>query len=187
MWNIIADFDTLTTEYIYNSQDQITFLYYQSGKADSKSYYYEYDYTGRLKNTSYYTGPPSDNPIDYTNLASYDYNANSQVSNQNFNSNTLENTYTYNNRNWITLMESSNNIFNYENGYFKNGNVKTQTLSGNYNDSFANNANLNFSYTYDKSNRLLQSEKGSSYKLINTYDKDGNILTLKDTEQLLIE
>ena len=76
-------------------------------------------------------------------------------------------------------MESSNNIFNYENGYFKNGNVKTQTLSGNYNDSFANNANLNFSYTYDKSNRLLQSEKGSSYKLINTYDKDGNILTLK--------
>ncbi|MBK8380464.1 MAG: RHS repeat-associated core domain-containing protein [Ignavibacteria bacterium] len=179
MWNIIADFDTLTTEYIYNSQDQITFLYYQSGKADSKSYYYEYDYTGRLKNTSYYTGPPSDNPIDYTNLASYDYNANSQVSNQNFNGNTLENTYSYNSRNWITLMESSNNIFNYENGYFKNGNVKTQTLSGNYNDSFANNANLNFSYTYDKSNRLLQSEKGSSYKLINTYDKDGNILTLK--------
>ncbi len=179
MWNIIADFDTLTTEYIYNSQDQITFLYYQSGKADSKSYYYEYDYTGRLKNTSYYTGPPSDNPIDYTNLASYDYNKNSQVSNQNFNGNTLENTYSYNSRNWITLMESSNNIFNYENGYFKNGNVKTQTLSGNYNDSFANNVNLNFSYTYDKSNRLLQSEKGSSYKLINTYDKDGNILTLK--------
>ena len=36
-----------------------------------------------------------------------------------------------------------------------------------------------FIYTYDKSNRLLSSNtSGNIYKLENTYDKDGNILTL---------
>ena len=146
MWNIISGFDTLITEYIYNSQDQITFLKYQSGKTDSKSYHYYYDFTGRLKNVNYYTGPPTDNPEEYSNFVTYDYNENSQVSSQLFN-NALENTYTYNNRNWVTDIRNTDNYFRSENSYFKNGNVKTQNLSGDYSRNMAENNDLSFNYT----------------------------------------
>jgi len=37
LWNIISDFDTLITEYYYNSQDQIT-KNSHSGKGDVKTY-----------------------------------------------------------------------------------------------------------------------------------------------------
>ena len=75
-------------------------------------------------------------------------------------------------------------MFEYTNKYFKNGNVKSQELSGDYNNSFANTSDLNFNYTYDKSNRLLKGEINSNqvkdgFKLENTYDKNGNILTLR--------
>ena len=89
------------------------------------------------------------------------------------------NSYSYNNRNWITSMEGEKDLFNYENTYFKNGNVKSQYLTGEYSYSFSDNSDLSFTYIYDKSNRLTQtSTSDKSYELLNTYDKDGNILTL---------
>ena len=182
LWNIISGFDTLVTEYIYNSQDQITFVTYQPNKEDLKTYNYTYDYTGRLKDVYYVTGPPSDDPEGFTNLVTYEYNENSQISVQRFNSDVINNTYLYNNRNWISSVTSGGNEFNYQNTYFKNGNVKTQELSGNYNDYFANTSDLTFTYSYDLSNRLLTSASnilyGEGYKLINTYDKDGNLTSL---------
>ena len=89
------------------------------------------------------------------------------------------NSYSYNNRNWITSMEGEKDLFNYENTYFKNGNVKSQYLTGEYSYSFSDNSDVSFTYIYDKSNRLTQtSTSDKSYELLNTYDKDGNILTL---------
>ena len=99
----------------------------------------------------------------------------------------LINTYSYNKRNWISELNSSKDIFNYKNSYFKNGNVKTQQLTGDYNNGFAVTDDVEFTYSYDRSNRLLESksdlEEGKFYELENTYDKDGNLLTLtrKDT------
>ena len=76
-------------------------------------------------------------------------------------------------------MEGEKDLFNYENTYFKNGNVKSQYLTGEYSYSFSDNSDLSFTYIYDKSNRLTQtSTSDKSYELLNTYDKDGNILTL---------
>jgi len=79
-------------------------------------------------------------------------------------------------------MQNTDGMLEYENTYFKNGNVKTQYFAGNYNNSFAITADLNFTNTYDKSNRLLKSTTNvstKSYETENTYDKDGNMLTLK--------
>lgn len=178
MWNIIADFDTLITDYYYNSQDQII-LYSHTGMGEAKTYRNTYDYTGRLSKVDYLIGSPDAIDPDLIILAEYSYNENSQVSSQRFNDNSLENAYEYNSRNWISEMNNSGNLFNYDNTYFKNGNVKTQNISGDYNKNMANNNDLNFNYTYDKSNRLLSSyTSGNIFKLTNTYDKDGNILTL---------
>jgi len=182
LWNIISGFDTLVTDYSYNSQDQITFVTYQPTKEDLKTYNYTYDYSGKLKDVNYVTGPPSDDPGEFTNLVSYEYNENSQISVQRFKSDVINNTYLYNNRNWISSETSGGDQFNYQNTYFKNGNVKTQELSGSYNDNFTNTSDLTFTYGYDMSNRLLTStsniHSGDGYYLNNTYDKDGNILNL---------
>jgi len=59
--------------------------------------------------------------------------------------------------------------------------VKTQELTGRYNDNFSYSSDHTFNYTYDKSNRLLNSVRSGSksYMILNTYDSAGNITTLK--------
>jgi RHS repeat-associated protein len=68
--------------------------------------------------------------------------------------------------------------------YFPNGNVAELQLQGSYQSNFPNSADMNFLFEYDKSNRLLNAISNYSgitngNNLRNTYDKDGNILTLK--------
>ena len=89
----------------------------------------------------------------------------------------------YDNRGRITSSYAHNSEFIYNLSYLKNSNVLQQELYGSYRDYFANTEDLVYKFTYDKSNRLLSATNfaGSSneYKVENTYDKDGNILTLK--------
>jgi RHS repeat-associated protein len=178
MWNIVSGFDTLVTDYSYNSQDQMT-SYTHTKDDDDKTFKNTYDYAGRLMKADYYIGPPDMPNPDQKNLSEYDYNANSQVLEQRLNEGSLKNDYFFNNRNWIIEMLQSQDLFSYTNGYYKNGNVKTQQLSGTYNDNFASSTDLSFTYSYDRSNRLTASNTSSkNYELFNTYDNDGNILTL---------
>ncbi len=95
----------------------------------------------------------------------------------------VKNQYYYNNRNWIIEFLNTDGIFGYSNAYFKNGNVKSQNLTGSYKDNFTRDDEIGFNYSYDRSNRLLSTtliaqQAKDDYKLTNTYDKDGNILTL---------
>jgi len=180
MWNIISGFDTLVTLYNYNSQDQIT-NYSHIRQGIKVSYNNIYDYSGRLSKVEKLTLP--DNPnTDFINLSEYEYNENSQVSQQQLNEGSVTNLYFYNNRNWIAEMIQYEGYFGYLNGYFKNGNVKTQQLSGSYNDNFEVDFDLNYNYFYDKSNRQLYSKTSDTIlQTENSYDKDGNILTLERT------
>ena len=170
----------MITEYYYNSQDQII-KYSHSGKGDIKTYKNIYDYARRLQRVDYYTGSPDAPDPEYTNLTEYEYTENSQVSQQLLNEGGIKNNYYYTNRNWIYSMQNNDGMFEYTNDYFKNGNVKSQEILGNYNNSFSYTSDLYFNYTYDRSNRLLKGtiSAGKSYEIENTYDKDGNILTLK--------
>ena len=178
LWNIISGFDTLVTDYSYNSQDQIT-NYSHTGKEESKTYKNNYDYNGRLQKTEFYNGPPDSPHPDITNLTEYEYNKNSQVSVQKFNDNSMDNEYTYNKRNWISTMSNSLKFLNYENTYFRNGNVKSMFIGGDYNLNFASSSDFTFNYQYDMSNRLTATNNPSkNFDMVNTYDKDGNILTL---------
>jgi YD repeat-containing protein len=82
---------------------------------------------------------------------------------------------------------SINNRAKYTNDYFKNSNVKSQEILGSYKENFDNTTDLNLTYTYDKSNRLLETENTNqeykdNFKLENKFDKDGNILELKRYE-----
>jgi len=179
LWNIISDFDTLITEYYYNSQDQIT-IYSHSGHGDVKTYRNTYDYTGRLYKVDYYTGSPDAPNPDYLNLAEYGYNPNSQISIQKYNDAFMQNEYSYNERNWITEVDNSSKLFKYSNQYFKNGNVKSMEISGDYSQNYAAPSGLEFEYEYDRSNRLTKATNGENiFEVINTYDKDGNILSLE--------
>lgn len=59
--------------------------------------------------------------------------------------------------------------------------MKTQALTGNYNNNFSSTPDLNVTYTYDPSNRLLKADAGattSTFDIENKYDYDGNIKTL---------
>ena len=73
--------------------------------------------------------------------------------------------------------------FGYTNTYFKNGNLETQLLTGTYKDYMQNRYNLNYKFSYDYSNRLLNAQNinqgDNTYSVFNTYDKDGNLTTLK--------
>jgi len=178
LWNIISGFDTLITEYYYNSQDQIT-KYSHSGKGDVKTYRNIYDYAGRLQKVDYYTGSPDAPDPEYTNLTEYEFNPNTQISIQKYNDAFMYNEYSYNNRNWITSTDNSSKLFEYSNQYFKNGNVKSVQLSGDYSLNFAVPSDLTFVYEYDRSNRLTEAKTSEkNFNVVNTYDKDGNILTL---------
>jgi len=180
MWNIISGFDTLITDYFYNSQDQVT-DYSHTGKGEKISYRNSYDYAGRLDRADKYDIPDIPNP-DFINLAAYSYNPNSQVLQNDLNDGNIRLYYYYNNRGWISEMFDNNGFLDYTNDYFKNGNVKSQQISGNYNDNFTVSTDLSYTYGYDKSNRLLTSENADKiYDLTNSFDKDGNILSLVRT------
>ena len=179
LWNIISGFDTLVTDYYYNSQDQITF-YSHTGMEDVKTFRNTYDYAGRLMQVDYYTGAPDAPNPDYQNLAEYEYNPNSQISIQKFNDAFMNNEYSYNERNWISAVNNSSKLFEYSNQYFKNGNVKSMEISGDYSQNFAAPSGLAFEYEYDRSNRLTKATNGENiFEVTNTYDKDGNILSME--------
>ncbi|MBK8553527.1 MAG: hypothetical protein IPL53_21670 [Ignavibacteria bacterium] len=142
MWNIIAGFDTLITEYTYNSQDQII-TYKHSKDGDEKTFAYTYDYSGRLQKVFQDLEVPPNAP-QQTIFSEYEYNENSQVTQQIFHNGLMSNDLSYTNRNWISTVTNSSDILNYTNLYFKNGNVKSQSLTGDYNKSFDNNDDLTF-------------------------------------------
>ena len=128
----------------------------------------------------YYTGSPDAPNPDYQNLAVYEYNPNSQISIQKFNDAFMNNEYSYNERNWISVVVNSSKLFEYSNQYFKNGNVKSMEISGDYSQNFAASSGLAFEYEYDRSNRLTKATNGENiFEVINTYDKDGNILSME--------
>jgi RHS repeat-associated protein len=183
MWQMIDGLEVKTMSYEYNSQDQITASIYNSG-IDFKRYRYRYDNAARLQAVDTYDGPePSDDPLYYQSFADYEYNPNSFIITQNFLGGYTGSSLGYDNRGRITSSYAHNSEFIYSLSYLKNSNVLQQELFGSYRDYFANTEDLVYKFTYDKSNRLLSATNTAGspneYEVENTYDKDGNILTLK--------
>ncbi len=183
MWNYIAGLEEKSIEYSYNSQNQITDMKYENAEPESKKFKYEYDYAGRLLNTSF-DYIPSNSPDDYLTFNSYTYNQNSRINTFSFDPINLIYTSEYDTRNRITYFTSSKpNIFSYSLSYFANSNIQTQTFSGYYRDNFSNQYDLSFNYSYDESNRLLEanctSTQDNTFDIINSYDPDGNLLTMQ--------
>jgi len=90
---------------------------------------------------------------------------------------------TFNTRSWLTSSLSAEDKFSFYLDYYHNGNVKTQRLMGSYRlDYSGEQREVNSTYTYDNSNRLIQAGKTNpkvySPEETFSYDKDGNILTL---------
>jgi YD repeat-containing protein len=193
MWNNIDGLEGKTMTYTYNSQNQVIYVNYNPGGGDTKLFRYSYDDAARLVDVSIYTGysPPPEIPdVDFTgtftNFTSYSYNENSQVRFHNFNDSSLSTSYGYNSRNWVQSFHNSpSEIFGYAVVYNYNGNIRTQQTQGSYQNNFTDNiTSLQLTYTYDLSNRLVKGDfrpeqQNTKYDLINTYDKNGNILTLK--------
>ena len=183
MWNYIAGLGMKTFDYNYNSQNQITELIYQSGYSDTKTFRYAYDYAGRLLNTSI-NYIPQDSPEDYLVFNSYTYNQNSQINTSKFDPINYTHTYSYDSRNRITNFDSGKpDLFSYNLTYYSNSNIQTQSFTGQYKNSFSNQDNISTSFTYDKSNRLLNANftntSDNTFDLTNTFDPDGNILTMQ--------
>jgi RHS repeat-associated protein len=183
MWNYIAGLGMKTFDYSYNSQSQLTELIYQSGYSDTKSFKYAYDYAGRLLNTSF-NYIPSDSPEEYITFNSYTYNQNSQIYTSKFDPINLTHTYSYDSRSRITNYACGKpDLFSYNLTYYANSNIYTQSFTGQYKNSFSNQDNLSTSFTYDKSNRLLNANfthtSDNTFDLTNTYDPDGNIITMQ--------
>jgi RHS repeat-associated protein len=183
MWQMIDGLDVKTVSHEYNSQDMVKSLNYNIG-VDFKRYRYRYDSAGRLLAVDTYEGPETtDDPTYYETFTDYAYNPNSAIESQNFLTGFTGTTLGYDNRGRITSYYSHNSEFIYNLSYLKNSNVLQQELYGSYRDYFANTEDLVYKFTYDKSKRLLSATNtaGSSneYAVENTYDKDGNIITLK--------
>ncbi|HRE42328.1 MAG TPA: hypothetical protein PLG90_13460, partial [Ignavibacteria bacterium] len=194
-------FETKITEYVYNSSNQLIYTSYQYGGSDFRKFRNVLDSAGRLKSVDVWDNnenPDPDNPggessAQWINFTSYQYNQNSQILRQSFNGfgNELNWNYSYNPRNWISVYEEDpsddpgnpDGIFKYILSYEPNGNISSQVLDGSYKNNFSNTDYLSFQYTYDLSNRLLNTEElnigDRAFSLDNTYDKDGNILTLQ--------
>jgi RHS repeat-associated protein len=196
-WHYINGLGWKTENYYLNSSNQVARNWYQPSESDGKVFVYNYDDAGRLANTKLYVGTnpgnPSeeeDGPLPFLTLTSYTYNENSQISTHNLNLDQHTNTYAYNNRNWIQSMNTgSGHIFKYILLYNPNGNIRYQSLEGTYNNSFSDQDDYRVLYTYDQSNRLTFAEyknpsgnlKG---KVINGFDKDGNLMMLKRNDPL---
>ncbi|MBX7046516.1 MAG: hypothetical protein K1X86_11845 [Ignavibacteria bacterium] len=200
MWNVIDGLGTKITDYSYNSQNQVTMFEYQPGADDNKRVRYDYDNAGRLANVVL-PAPPgeiepgieeseeegeeeSDSPPiqngDFL-FANYTYNQNSQIDKLSLNRKTNIFSYEYNSRNWVGYCRNNINRFVYAIGYNSNGNISSLASIGSYKNNFSDTAYFYNTYTYDKANRLINSQNTSgnfAHALANTYDKDGNILTL---------
>lgn len=189
MWNYIDGLGWKTLENTYNSQNQVTRQWFQPNQSDGKLFSYSYDGAARLNNVSIYIGnspqpeEEEDIPSLYQNLTSYSYNGNSQLSSQGYNNGATTGSFQYNSRNWLTAYTVNTDVFKHYLAYNENGNIRWSLSLGSYKDNFAYNEPLITSYIYDKSNRLLkadmQAQSNNSLDLIDSYDKDGNILTMK--------
>jgi RHS repeat-associated protein len=186
MWNIIDGLGTKTTDYFYDSQNNVTIQTYESGQEDYMVQKYSYDDAGRLTDvnipiSSSIDPEISDSPSDYFNFVHYDYNANSQIDSLKLNRKTNKLWYNYNRRNWVTFAHNSLNIMQYLLTYAKNGNITNLSIAGTYNNNFSDNSDFSVNYTYDKANRLIKTSNAGltfAHILENTYDKDGNIYML---------
>ena len=180
MWHVIDYLETKTIDYTYNSQNQVTYLSYQYGvEEEFKKFRYIYDKAGRLKDVNILVPIPME---DYENFTSYEYNQNSQVLKHSFNDEMIYTNYSYNNRNWIESALDNENMFRYYLKYYKNGNVDSQAIWGDYHNNFSGISDLRIIYTYDPSNRLLKAQtdySNFSFNVENSYDYDGNLKTLK--------
>jgi RHS repeat-associated protein len=181
MWNYINGLGWKVTNYAYNSQNQITVLEYQNDTdSDYKRFVYFYDYAGRMHAVSTEeSGPPPDYNYPF---AVYKYNENSQIDSLLLNNLAVGMAYTFNSRNWITECDNSNQIFGYTLDYLKNGNICSQYLPGSYRSYFNDIKEVKSQFSYDKSNRLIKTERNSS-KYFNlegnyAYDYDGNFISL---------
>jgi RHS repeat-associated protein len=189
LWHNIEGLSWKTENYYYNSQNQLTRKWYQANNTDSKLFIYGYDDAGRLSYTNLYVGATPEDPEnegDYPNayltMASYSYNADQQVAAATVNnSNPYTMTNAYNNRNWLKQSFKSSGVFGYTLNYNPNGNIRSQVCFGTYVNNFNSQGYLNYTYTYDNSNRLLKADEaaGSSFDMINNYDKDGNFKNMK--------
>lgn len=174
----------------YNSQNMTTKFWYQPNQADGKVFTYGYDDAGRLSSANWYIGSnpilpeeQNDFPANYLNLVRYNYNKDQQVSQYKYDdNNNLLYIMNYNNRNWLYWHNRAGGsaVLFYNLDYYLNGNIKHQILAGSYKNGFNNTDNLTFNYIYDHSNRLVKSSQNNNkFDLINSYDKDGNIKSLK--------
>ncbi|MBZ0201583.1 MAG: hypothetical protein K8I03_01050 [Ignavibacteria bacterium] len=191
MWSFIDGLGWKEMTYQYNSQGQNTYFDYQPNSADGKMFKYSFDQAGRLSASDLYQGAWTPNPEEedapgsFYGLTSYTYNQNSQVLTHKVNNNQLTTTYTYNNRNWVNwTTQSPGTIFRYVLFYNANGNIRYQDLQGSYSNNFGVTGTRRNVFIYDKSNRLVKANEilaadSNTYDIINTYDKDGNFLTLK--------
>ena len=183
-WNIISGLGTKVIEYKYNSQNQITNVIYQSSENDFREFQYTYDKAGRMETVGI-DGIPSENlNTSFVTFASYAYNENSQTRSFVFDPINIAQSYQYNSRNRLTSSTcTKQNLFSYNLGFQKNGNVQNQSFTGSYRSGFSETSDLVVNYTYDYSNRLLNANYTSpfntSFDLTNTFDYDGNMLTLQ--------
>ena len=187
MWNVMNGLGTKVFDYVYNSSDQPAYMTYQNGVAgEFKKFRYDYDGAGRPSEVKVFHPDVPEDSTDalgtYKSFAGYTYNENSMIDTTKYNQGGYKVKIVYNNRNWLhQINDLTPDIFNEVLLYEKNGNVKKQYLIGDYNDNMGEPGNVTFEYSYDRSNRLLKSDQDSDDKwdIENTYDKDGNITSLK--------
>jgi RHS repeat-associated protein len=173
-WNRIDGFET-RIEYEYNSANQVVRETHIDAVSNVQQFQYKYDLAGRLDSVNYVDGER------LKTFAAYTYNENSQISTHYLANNYFEHSYSYNSRNWVTSYSGSK--IQYGLSYFANGNISNQNITGEYQTYLGSSGTINFNYTYDKSNRLLQTQNNSghgNYEFtgVNTYDYDGNFLSL---------
>jgi len=191
MWSYVDGLGWKSIIYQYNSQNQNTYFDYQPNQTDGKQFKFGYDEAGRLIESAFYTGSwtptpeEDDGPNSFYNLNRYTYNANSQIATHGHNGNASMITFTYTNRNWVNwTSHSPGQIFRYVLFYNPNGNIRYQDLQGSYSGNFAVTGNRKSVFIYDKSNRLLKANMintadSNSFDVINSYDNDGNLLSMK--------
>ncbi|RPI19695.1 MAG: RHS repeat protein [Ignavibacteriae bacterium] len=178
MWNVINGLGTKVTDYTYNSANQVESVTYQDtlSNPDYNYYTYEYDDAGRLKKVNAF------GDSEFGEFCRYSYDENSMLKTQAFNENSYVTAFDYNTRNWLDSIITDDGVMNYALSYYANGNVQTQNITGTYNDNIGG-TDLNYTFTYDRSNRFLYADFGDeqnhSMETKNTYDKDGNILTMQ--------
>jgi RHS repeat-associated protein len=189
MWHVQDGLGTKVIDYNYNSSNSAAYMTYQNGvSGEFKKFRYDYDDAGRLSDVKVFHPDDPEDTTDamgtYKSFAGYTYNQNSMMDTLKMNEGNYWTRNVYNNRNWLyQITDVPENIFNEVLLYNKNGNINKQILAGTYDDSMDDGGNLTIDYSYDKSNRLLNADVtfGSKdmYDVENTYDKDGNLLTLK--------